>query len=170
MHFSLVWTNNAISSYRSILLFFFIWIIFMTHLGDVIQMMSLKWVIYIYIIFWGQPPRILSGSFPNRSSKLCKIVYNNDVIISDVITIMTSLFICHPNLVSMECYDSVSTFVSSPEFKNQEIEDFHILSFLEKSKSSRHRNECTFGSYRGSRTSPYPCWVTFRFISIGIYS
>ena len=67
MHFSLVWTNNAISSYRSILLFFFIWIIFMTHLGDVIQMMSLKWVIYIY--------RILSGSFPNRSSKLCKIIY-----------------------------------------------------------------------------------------------
>ena len=78
--------------------------------------------------------------------------------------------IIHPNLVSMECYDSVSTFVSSPEFKNQEIEDFHILSFLEKSKSSRHRNECTVGSYRGSRTSPNPCWVTFRFISIGIYS
>ena len=90
---------------------------------------------------------------------------------SSFIRMVTSSFICHIiRMVSMECYDSVSTFVSSPEFKNQEIEDFHILPFLEKSKSNRQKNECAFGSYRGSRPSPNPCWFAFRFLSIGIHS
>ena len=57
---------------------------------------------------------------------------------SSFIRMMTSSFICHIiRMVSMECYDSVSTFVSSPEFKNLEkrrFSHFHILKRVDQTE------------------------------------